>query len=179
MKRMYFLTSNLDSTESISRDLHNQGIKDWHIHVLSKDEAGLNRRRIHSANAIQKLDIIRYGVRGAMIGFIIALILTGITMKTASFGEEVSGFLYLAMFVCITCFGAWVGGLTGVATENQKISLYHDDIEAGKHLILIDVKPEEEQEVRRIMQVRHPEAAFKRVGSTGINPFKPRPTVTG
>ena len=34
-------------------------------------------------------------------------------------------------------FGAWVGGLTGIATENSELLKFHDDIEAGKYLILV------------------------------------------
>lgn len=175
MQRLYYLTGNLDSTEQISIDLHAAGISDWNFHVWSKDEAGLYKRHIHSANFIQKLDVVRYTERGAIVGFLGALAVTGYVIVTDPFGPNVGGLVYVAIFGFVTLFGAWVGGLTGLATENQKVAAYHDDIEAGKYLILIDVRKTEEEKVRKLMATRHPEAAYLRTGSTFVNPFKSAP----
>jgi hypothetical protein len=175
MQRLYYLTASLDSAEQISIDLHSQGISDWHFHVLSKDEAGLYKRHIHSANLIQKLDVVRYTERGAMIGFVGALAVTAYVLAIDPFGPDISGLVYVAIFGFITLFGAWVGGLTGLAKENQKVASYHDDIEAGKYLLLIDVRKHEEEKVRSLMAARHPEAEYRRTGSTVVNPFKPAP----
>jgi hypothetical protein len=178
MKRMYYLTGSIDSTEQIANDLHEEGITDWNFHVHSKDASGLFKKRIHSANFIQKLDIIRYSERGAMIGFAIATIATAYIMTTKPLGPEVDGLVYVAIFGFITLFGGWVGGLAGLATENQKIAMFHDDIENGKYLILIDVRPGEEEKVKTFMARKHPEATLRRVGSTHINPFKLRPATS-
>ena len=43
MKCMYYLAPSLVSTHQISDDLHDVGIDDWHVHVVSKDEAGLKK----------------------------------------------------------------------------------------------------------------------------------------
>jgi hypothetical protein len=172
MKRIYYLTDNIESTEQISNDLHEAGIKDWNFHVLSKDEAGLYKRHIHSANYLQKLDIVRDAERGAMLGAIVGLLVTWIIASSQVFGANAGALAYLAIFGFVTLFGAWVGGLIGLTQENQKIAFYHNDIEAGKYLILIDVKAGDETRVQSLMQQKHPEAQFKRVGSTFINPFK-------
>lgn len=178
MKRMYYLTGSIDSTEQIANDLHEEGITDWNFHVHSKDDSGLYERRIHSANFIQRLDIIRYGERGAMIGFAIAMIAIAYMMIAKPLGPQVDGLVYVAIFGFITLFGGWVGGLAGLATENQKIAMFHDDIEGGKYLILIDVRPGEEEKVNTLMARKHPEAELKRVGSTLINPFKLNPATS-
>ena len=70
-----------------------------------------------------------------------------------------------------TLFGAWEGGLTGIATENKKLARFHDDIEAGKYLILVYVRRHREDEVRRMMAERHPEAELVAVDTHFINPF--------
>jgi hypothetical protein len=172
MKRIYYVTDNIDSTEQISKDLHQAGISDWHFHVLSKDEAGLYKRHIHSANYVHKLDIIRNAERGAIAGFLGAVLVTGYVIAAEPFGSNLSGLVYVAIFGFITLFGAWMGGLVGIAHENQKIAVYHDDIASGKFLIMIDVKVGEEDKVQALMAEKHPEARFKRIGSTFINPFK-------
>jgi hypothetical protein len=172
MRRLYYLTDDIDSTERISNDLHAEGITDWHFHVLSKDEAGLYKRHIHSANYIHKLDIVRNAERGAIIGFVVSLLTTAWVVAEEPFGREMTGLVYVAIFGFITLFGAWMGGMIGLARENQKIAQFHDEIEAGKYLIMIDVKPGEEARLQASMARLHPEAQFKRVGSTHINPLK-------
>jgi hypothetical protein len=175
MQRLYYLTGNLDSTEQISIDLHAAGISDWNFHVWSKDEAGLYKRHIHSANFMQKLDVVRFAERGALIGFLCALAATGYVIVTDPFGPQVGGLVYIAIFGFITLFGAWVGGLMGLAKENQKLAAYHDEIDAGKYLVMIDARRSEEERVRGLMAAKHPEAVYLRTGSTLVNPFKPAP----
>lgn len=173
MKRMYYLTSNLDSTEQISRDLHEEGITDWNFHVHCMDEAGLYKRRIHSANYIHKLDIVRYGERGAIVGFLIGIAAVAYVITAQPFGPEGATTLaYVALCGFLTLFGAWVGGLAGLSHENQKIAMFHEEVERGKYLLLIDVRPDEEEKVKSLMARKHPEADLKRTGSTFINPFK-------
>ena len=172
MKRMYYLTNNLDSTEQISNDIHAAGVTDWHFHVISKDEAGLYRRHVHSANLFQKQDIIRYGERGAMSGFVLALAATGYAMANQTFGPEATGFIYVAMFIFITLFGTWLGGLIGLSTENQAIAQYHGEIDKGNYLILIDVRRGEEESIAKLMAEKHPEARLIRIGSNIVKPFE-------
>ena len=172
MRRIYYLTDTIDSTEKISTNLHQAGISDWNFHVLSKDEAGLYRRHIHSANPLQKLDIIRNAERGGVIGFGASVLATLYVVTVEPFGANLSGLVYVAIFGFITLFGAWLGGLVGLSRENQKIAQYHDEIEAGKFLVMIDVKAGEESRVQDLMAKRHTEARFMRIGSTFVNPFK-------
>ena len=172
MKRMYYLTGSLDSTEQISNDIHDAGITNWHFHVISKDEVGLYRRHIQGANLFQKHDIIRYGERGALVGFCSALLATGYAMGAEIFGAGASGFIYVAIFGLITLFGAWLGGLMGLATENQAIAQFHDEIDSGKYLILIDVHRDQEEAIRNLMASKHPETRLAQIGSTLIHPFQ-------
>lgn len=169
MKRLYYLTGNLDSTEEISNDIHAAGITDWHFHVISKDEAGLYRRHIHGATLFQKNEAIRYGERGALTGLAVAVLLTMILMADDSSG--LGGLGYLAVFGFVTMFGAWVGGLLGLSTENRAIARFHDELDAGHNLILIDVRREQEEAIRRVMAEKHPEARLVEVGSTLVIPF--------
>lgn len=175
MRRLYFLTASLNSTEQISLDLHKQGISDWNFHVHGRDEAGLYKRHVHSSNYLQRLDIIRYGERGALIGFGCALCAIVWVMLKRPFGPEVSWLVYVAIFGFITLFGAWVGGLTGIASENQELAEFQTEIRAGNFVVMIDVDPKEEHRVRELMAQQHPKAQFKRGGSTFVNPFKFRP----
>jgi len=54
MKCIYYLTPTLDSTKKITDDLHQAGIDDWFIHVLSHNEAVLKKEKIHSSNYLEQ-----------------------------------------------------------------------------------------------------------------------------
>ena len=172
MKRLYYLTNNLDSTEGISNDIHQAGITDWNFHVISKDDAGLYRRHIHGANLFHKQDVICYAELGALIGLVLATFLTIYTATVEPFGPETSGFMYVMIFGFISLFCTWLGGMTGLARENQAISQFHNDIDKGSFLILIDVRIKREGDIKALMAAKHPEAKLVREGSNLANPLR-------
>ncbi|MDP3333998.1 MAG: hypothetical protein Q8S55_18750 [Methylococcaceae bacterium] len=171
MKCLYYLTSTLDSTHKISDDLHGAGVDDWFIHVLSKDEAGLKKFKIHSSNYLEQLDILRFGIVGAFGGLIIGLLAAILLNVTELFGQGLPSLVYVAIIVGLIAFGAWEGGLTGIASENKKIALFHDDLESGRYLILIYATTTSEQQIKKILEDQHAEAKLVAVDATFYNPF--------
>jgi len=171
MKCIYFVTSTLESSSNISDDLHDAGIADWFIHFLNKDDSGIKRRKLHSSNYLEQLDLLRYGLLGAILGFVTGLVLALTVAQVKPFGYEVSTFVFYAIVVVATLFGMWEGGLIGVASENKKLSVFHDDLEAGKYLIMIYVRAAMEDKVKSMMAARHPEAQLAAMDSLFYNPF--------
>lgn len=171
MKCLYYLAPTLDSTHSISDDLHDVGVKDWFVHVVSKDEAGLKKEHIHSSNYLETLDLIRSGLIGANVGFIIGVVGAGVVMISEPFGPNVPGFVYAAIVAFATLFGAWEGGLYGVATENKKLARFHGDIESGKYLFLIYARNEKENAIKTMMGTKHPESEHVATDRHFISPF--------
>jgi hypothetical protein len=172
MKCFYYLAPTLDSTHQISDDLHGVGVLDWFLHIIAKDEAGLKREHLHSSNYLETTDIIRDGLIGANLGFIIAVIAAGLVMMLEPFGPETPKMVYFAVVVVFTMFGAWVGGLTGIDKENKKLKRFHDDIEAGKYLILIYAGKEKEDVIREMMREKHSEARLVAIDRHILNPFR-------
>ena len=171
MKCLYYLTSTLDSAHHISDDLHEAGVDDWFFHVVSKDESGLKREHIHSGNYLEKLDILRDGILGAMIGFVVGVLLMFVVMVTEPFGPDVKSFVYVGIVFLVTCFGAWSGGLIGIESENKKMADFHDDIEAGKYLILIYARKKYEDLIQSMMEKKHQEAKLVASDSNFFNPL--------
>jgi len=68
-------------------------------------------------------------------------------------------------------FGAWLGGLVGVSTENYKIKQFHKHIEEGEYLMLIDVDAMQKTLVESI--VAREFAGIRKAGedTTLISPF--------
>ena len=171
MQCLYYLAPTLNSARIISDDLHAVGIKDWYLHVISKDEAGLKKERVHSSNYMETMDLIRAGLFGACLGFSIGVLGAFLIMAIKPFGPNVPAFIYIAFIMFATCFGAWEGGLYGIATENRKLAAFHDDIAAGKYLFLVYTRRDKIEAVREMMQLKHPGAQHVASDEHFIDPF--------
>lgn len=171
MKCFYYLSPTLADTEHVTEDLHASGVSDWFIHIISKNEAGLNRCHLHSSNYLETMDFLREGLIGAALGMLAGLIFAGLIAFLQPFGPEVSIFAYIGVIFLFTCFGAWQGGLVGISTENRKLQPFHDDIEAGNYLILVYAHRNEEEKVHAMMQRLHPEARLVGLDAKFYNPF--------
>lgn len=173
MKCMYYLAPTLKTTEEVSDDLHKAGVKDYYLHVVSNDESGLRQHQIHSSNYLETRDIIRDGFIGAAMGFIAGLIGIGLLMYFDPFGPtiQVPNYVYVILVCVATLFGAWEGGLTGIDSENKKISRFHKEIQAGKYLILVYARKYQESAVRKMMQEQHPDAQLVAIDTHFVNPF--------
>ncbi len=171
MKCLYYLSPDLGSTHRISDDLHDVGVSDFYLHVIARDKAGLKKEHIHSSNWLETRDIIRDGFIGAFLGFLGGLLLAGLLDYFQVFGVEPPGIINIMLVGLVTLFGAWVGGLTGVASENKKLEKFHDELDAGKNLILIYALKEQEDQIREMMEAKHPEAQLVATDKHFVNPF--------
>ena len=170
MKCLYYVAPELESTSQVSDDLHDVGIDDFYVHVIAKDELGLKKRHIHSANYLETHDFVREGFLGAAFGLFAGVIGCILLDQFGPFAS-IPWFVYVALCGLATLFGAWEGGLIGVEKKNKKIERFSEDIEAGKYLILIYARRHQESVVRHMMSRRHPEAEFAGVDRQFINPF--------
>ena len=171
MNCIYYLAPTLESTHQVSDDLHAAGVSDFFLHVVAKDEAGLNQQHIHSSNYLETKDIIRPGLIGAFIGFVVGVIGAGLVMVLEPLGPGLTllvPFLTIAIF---TMFGSWIGGMTGIATENGKIRGFHDEIEAGKFLLLVYARKDQVAAIRSMMSAKHPETKLGAIDEHFLNPF--------
>ncbi|GGX58460.1 hypothetical protein [Saccharospirillum salsuginis] len=171
MKCIYYLSPTLKESAQIADDLHAVGISDWYLHIVSKDESGLRQQHLQTANYIETLDLYHSSVLGGLIGFCGGIVLMMIFSATGVFSENVPWWVYVLFVGVITLFGIWEGGLWGVDTENKKLEPFHDEIQAGKYLILIYTKKEQEQAVRKVMADRHPDADMVAVDTHFVSPF--------
>jgi hypothetical protein len=172
MKRLYYLTKNLDSTEQISNDLHDAGITDWNFHVYSKNEKGLFKRQIHSANIIQKTDIVHSVEKSVLVGLGVGLLAALVLSQIPIHGTLPSFGILLGIFIAGILLGAWHGTLFGVQNENIKLRPFHDKITQGYYLIMVDVSAKQVEQVKELMRKNHPEAQFCSEDRTFVTPFE-------
>ena len=171
MKCLYYLAPTLDETHRISQDLRDAGVNDFFLHVVSKDEAGLKRVKLHSSNYLETLDLLRDGLIGGSVGFITGVIGAGLLMYFEPFGSGVPNFVYPIVVIVATLFGAWEGGLFGVDTENRKLKRFSEDIEAGKYLLLIYARKGQGEAIKEMMAAKHQQARHVATDRHFVNPF--------
>jgi hypothetical protein len=180
MKCIYFLSPTIATTDQVSADLHAVGVKDFYLHVICRDHASLKRHQIHSSNYFETLDIVRDGFIGAALGFLFGLAGVGLLLYVKPFHEHVvPAFVYALLVGAATLFGAWEGGLAGIDSEHKKLAKFHDDLMAGKYLILVYVRKHREQAVLEMMRERHSDAELVAIDSHFVNPFSNVRRVSG
>jgi len=180
MKCLYYLATTLAATHEISDDLHEVGVKDFYLHVITRDEAGLRREHIHSSNYLETLDLVRDGFIGGALGLLAGVAGVGLLMYLQPLGADVRvpPFVYLILVLVATLFGLWEGGLAGVANKNKKLAKFSDEIDAGGYLMLVYLRKPKEPAVRKMMAERHPDAALVGIDEHFINPFSSVAKVT-
>jgi hypothetical protein len=172
MRCLYYVAPSLVSTHDVSEDLHEVGVKDFFVHVIARDEAGLKRQHVHSSNYLETLDVVRDGLLGGILGLVVGVVGVALLRYYNPIGVEIPNIVAYVIVGVATLFGAWEGGLVGVAAENHKLARFHDDIEAGRYVVLIYAFKEQEERVRRMMSERHPEARLAGTDTHFINPFR-------
>jgi len=174
MTRLYYLADDLYACERVERTLQEVGVRDWNFHVVSKDQIGLYQHRIHAATTYQRLDVVHSGERWALGGAALGLGagLAALALQPAA----VDGLTVTLLTVIGALAGAWRGALLGLGRESYKIARFHDDLEAGRHLIMVDVGDRHRSRIRELLSVRFPSVEFCGRDTVVISPFA-RPAV--
>ncbi|WP_320823356.1 hypothetical protein [Reinekea sp.] len=149
MKRLYYLTDQIEYAEHISAELMVNGIDAHHIHVLSKDSGGMVTRHLNGLNVFERLDFIRGALNGLLIGLLVAV--TALVIGHARFGYDYSGIAQFGFCALLLLFGTWIGGLIGFASANRHLRRFHREINEGRHLLMIDVGVHEESAVHTLI----------------------------
>ncbi len=172
MRTLMYLMDSLDTARAMAASLNELAVRADGYHVLSKDEDGLRRHRLHSASPLEQSDLIHSGERGALFGAMAGVLfaLGLVIWQPLGIPMGWTGFFVAAIF--IGCFGAWVGGLVGISHENYKLAPFHKAIADGKYLMVINLREgHRAEELKRLLHERHPEVRFAAEDSSGIDPF--------
>ena len=131
MKRHFFISDNLDDLDRIEVELERRGINKPQIHVLSKDDAGVDtHKHLHNIEAVFKQDV----VHGTMVGATIGLLAAAAVMAIAYLTKLPETFTWMPFyFLSIVMFGfvTWSGGFYGIQTPHKDFRRYRPI--SGRH----------------------------------------------
>lgn len=149
MKRLYYLTDDIEHAEHIARELAQYPLHQANVQVLSQDEVGLSVHQLKSASYLARQDILHRGSQGLFLGLTLGILTLMFSLSLGLAPGDFSGQLALVI-LCGLLLG-WAGCLIGLNQENHHLACFHDDIQCGRTLLLIDVAPREVDVVKAII----------------------------
>ena len=164
MRRIYFLSPNLETTHKIVDELRANGIEDRHMHVLAKRDTPLED--MPEASEFQKTDFIPAVERGAALGATTGLLAGLVGLRFAGFaiaGGPILGILFFGATI-----GSIMSGLAGLQVGNSRVKQYEEAIEQGELLVMVDIPKERIDAISQLITKHHPTAQFE-----GIEPLLP------
>jgi hypothetical protein len=171
MRRLYYLANDLHVCGLIAEALKEEGIGAWNFHVVSKDGLGLYQHGIHAATAWQELDFVHSGERRGLAGLAIGLGVGALLYLVQPLPWTVDAFAVALIGVIGGLLGCWQGALAGLTRRSYKLAPFASDLEARRHLVMVDVRERNRSRVRELMNVRFPSVEFRGGDTPWISPF--------
>ncbi|HET8705016.1 MAG TPA: hypothetical protein VFM46_01840 [Pseudomonadales bacterium] len=177
MKRMYYLADTLEAVERVWNNVRYINISAGSFHIVSQDSDGIQRHQLSPAGAVRQTDIIHSSEQGALIGATVGVLFAIWLMVVKPFDLQVGMTGFIVAVVMFLAFGAWAGGLIGLSHMNYKIAPFRKAVEEGKYLLMIDVGTiQQENLLRMLMRLKHPDVIYEGGDSLFINPFEMKTT---
>ncbi|OGA32147.1 MAG: DUF1269 domain-containing protein [Betaproteobacteria bacterium RIFCSPLOWO2_12_FULL_62_13b] len=154
-RRLYVICPELQAAQQTMNDLLLARIDEPHIHVLAK--RGAPMEGLHEANVLQKTDLVHGAKLGLIVGGAAGLILGAIIVLLPLGGAPVQLVAVLITTLGGGLFGIWASSMVAASVPNTKLLAFAKDIEEGKYLMMVDVPFRRVEEIRLLLEKRHPE----------------------
>lgn len=163
MNRHYYVSDNLDELETVEYELEHRGISTPQIHVLSDNDAEVEKHHLHEVSSFLKKDVVHSGELGAVVGVLASLcVLFGAYLFGLT--ESPAGWLpFILLSIVVLGFCTWEGGLIGIQRTNVRFKPFQKALKEGKHIFFVDVDPAQEQVLAEVLQ-HHPKLGVAGTG---------------
>jgi len=156
MRRLYFLVPTVDSARQINNELLLARVEERHIHVIARQGTALED--LPEARLRERSDLIPALERGAAIGGVTGIVAGIIAVTFPPAGLLLGGGAILATGLAGVGVGALMSSMIGVDVPNSRIQKFHDAIENGELLMMVDVPASRVEEIDELVKKHHPEA---------------------
>jgi len=155
MLRHYFVTDDLDELAIVENELQENGFTTPQIHILSENDQEVQKHHLHEVAAVLKQDVVHSTEIGAFVGAIGALILLTIVYLLNWYTSPAGWMPFIFLAIIILGFCTWEGGFIGIQKPNIHFQRFQEDLHDGKHILFVDVDPEQELTIASVMK-SHP-----------------------
>ena len=170
MIKQLYLLPDLNSSERLAEIIESAGVPHNRVHIAHKDHAEAQKRHLNDLTFLEEFDTIHSGERGFLVGAILA-ILVGLSVYEFLDGHPVASVITLFSCLIVLGYSTWLGGLIGASSDNYRLQPFHDHLERGGSLVMVDVDIRNDADIRSLVANAFPEA--RPVGSSSAldNPF--------
>jgi hypothetical protein len=156
MQRHYYVTDDLDDLEKVEHELEGNGIATPQMHVLSHDDADVENHHLHEVEAVLKKDVVHSMEMGALVGVVLAALVLCVAYF-AGWTESAAGWVpFIFLAVILLGFSTWEGGFKGIQQPHYQFKRFENALRKGKHVFFVDVDPEQESVLDRVLK-SHPQ----------------------
>lgn len=163
MIRHFYITDDIDELEKVGLELESNGFTEPQIHVLSEKDADVETHNLHEVESVLKQDVVHSTEVGSVVG-VIGAAFTLFLAYFMGWTESAAGwmpFIFLAIVVLGFC--TWEGGFIGIQKPNVNFERFQDVLKKGKHVLFVDVDPEQEMTIDAVMK-NHPQLQVAGMG---------------
>ena len=161
MKRIYYLFKGTMPARNIANDLVAEGMNKGQLHFLNRDVNSLEQQHVNRAIVFEERDIGHSGFYGALVGIACGVLFT-VVIGVTNLSEHLNLQVLLFIWMLFAFFGGWAGGMVGISRENHHIEQFHDAIDNGDTLLMVDAYDDKEEEkAKDVMFKKHREATYR------------------
>lgn len=169
MKRLFYVTKDLDDAHAISDEVHELGIDDHHFYVLSRDREGINTHQLHGSGTFDNTDILAAKKRTSFFAGIITLLLgTSIGFGTTLLAYNL--LLFVGLCVAIFFVARILVSMASSLFDGYFRGVFDDHLDRGEVVIVIDVAKSQAKQVETQLE-KHPAARFIADSSSIASPL--------
>ena len=155
MQRHYYISDDLNELETIEHELQTQGVLTPQFHVLSENDAEVEKHHLHAIEPVLKKDVVRSTELGAVFGLVGAALVLIVTYLMQWHLSTV-GWLPFVFSAFVTLgFCTWQGGLIGIQLPNHQFKRFQELLSSGKHVFFVDIEPHQHVVLSSIVN-KHP-----------------------
>tara|TARA_R110000744_G_scaffold40493_4_gene91897 strand:+ start:6507 stop:7208 length:702 start_codon:yes stop_codon:yes gene_type:complete len=163
MFRHYYITDDLGDLEQVERELVDNGLTVPQFHVLSENDAELEKHHLHAIESVLKKDVVHSTQLGAVIGIIGAFL---ILLVAYIFNWHMTAVGWIPFGFCavvVLGFCTWEGGLIGIQTPNYQFKRFQQLLGQGMHVFFVDITAEQESVLQEVTS-QHPSLRYAGAG---------------
>jgi len=152
MIRHFYISDDLDDLDRLEQELEKSGIYKPQIHVMSRDDAGVDTHpHLHNIEAVLKLDVVHGVIVGAVMGTLLAAMVLLIG-NYSSVSETYTWMPIIFLAVVLLGFSTWWGGFHGIHKPHKDFERFEKDLEEGKHVFIVDADLEQENLLKNALR---------------------------
>ena len=143
MRRHYYISDDLDDLESIEIELENRGITTPQIHVLSRDDAGLEAHDLNRVPSLMKKDVVHSTVIAGLFGFLCAVLVLSVA-QFSGITQTVGWLPFIFLAIVVMALITWEGGMWGIHKPNIHFKRFQQALDEGQHVLYVEVNKKQE-----------------------------------